>query len=419
MANSGPNDRLDLQAWFGDVRRYGKLVIGLTVLAGLFQLVMTFVSKPIYRASATIFIPLDKQGEGMMGLSLGLTAITPVDILMGILRSERVQAPVREATKLRQKDLDDLLIISPELPRSQVRLSVTWADEKLSMQILNETLNAFKAANREVGFSTAEIQAKYLRESIDKRKSELEAAQDALLNYVKQMKAPGDPTSPDAAGLQFRKLQDLQFQLGTVENQLSEAKQKAEAQARASIDLPTGSATSLFWRNKVKEIELEKRVAEQTYGPEAPQMKQIESRLREARALAREEASKEATAISENLTTQIAELESRRKVLVWQVAEARLVAESVPAETAELQRLYRDLRVREETYLELMKRFETSNVEAEVERVRWTILDEPYLSDEPVNKRPVRNTGIGMATGLVVSLFLATLLGMRDRRRGV
>ncbi len=419
MANFGPNDRLDLQAWFGDVRRYGKLVIGLTVLAGLFQLVMTFVSKPIYRASATIFIPLDKQGEGMMGLSLGLTAITPVDILMGILRSERVQAPVREATKLRQKDLDELLIINPELPRSQVRLAVTDPNEKLSMQILNETLNAFKAANREVGFSTAEIQAKYLKESIDKRKSELEAAQDALLNYVKQMKAPGDPTSPDAAGLQFRKLQDLQFQLGTVENQLSEAKQKAEAQARASIDLPTGSATSLFWRNKVKEIELEKRVAEQTYGPEAPQMKQIESRLREARALAREEASKEATAISENLTTQIAELESRRKVLVWQVAEARLVAESVPAETAELQRLYRDLRVREETYLELMKRFETSNVEAEVERVRWTILDEPYLSDEPVNKRPVRNTGIGMATGLVVSLFLATLLGMRDRRRGV
>jgi hypothetical protein len=39
--------------------------------------------------------------------------------------------------------------------------------------------------------------------------------------------------------------------------------------------------------------------------------------------------------------------------------------------------------------LGLRQRYETAKVDAQVQRVTWTVLETPYREDEPGNKRPV------------------------------
>jgi uncharacterized protein involved in exopolysaccharide biosynthesis len=105
--------------------------------------------------------------------------------------------------------------------------------------------------------------------------------------------------------------------------------------------------------------------------------------------MAAQETGAEQRSIDEGLNSTVAALEQQRLLLTFQVAETRQLANLAPDEAMALGRLYTEAKTLEQVLLGLRQRYETAKVDAQVQRVTWTVLETPYREDEPGNKRPV------------------------------
>jgi xanthine dehydrogenase YagR molybdenum-binding subunit len=90
---------------------------------------------------------------------------------------------------------------------------------------------------------------------------------------------------------------------------------------------------------------------------------------------------------------------------------AVVVAET--QEAAEYVRLYREVQGAGEIVQTLRENFERARTEAQVDKVRWSVLDQPYLEDKPNNKNYVRNVAVGAIAGI----FIGSVWAVRRRPR--
>ena len=385
------NDELDLGSHIDFLKSKSRKLFVTGLVLGVLGVIYMLVIPAIYTYRSSLLIVGDatQQASALQALVPG-TGPTPLDIMEGVATSNTCLERVAKANKIGSvKDLKTILTFTKDYPKNRLMLAANDPEAKRSIKILNDTVDSLRLMNKTVAFSAADLQAKFIEDSIKEKTVQLETAQGKLAEYLKTMKAPSDPTDVGSVSTNMQKARDYQFQLASVEKQLKEARAAAERASASGIDIPTTSATSANWRNRIKELELQLRTSETQYGPKNTVVVKARAALEEAKTMAAQETGAEQRSIDEGLNSTVAALEQQRLLLTFQVAETRQLANLAPDEAMALGRLYTEAKTLEQVLLGLRQRYETAKVDAQVQRVTWTVLETPYREDEPGNKRPV------------------------------
>ncbi len=413
------NDELDLGSHIDFLKSKSRKLFVTGLVLGLVGVIYMFVIPAIYTYRSSLLIVGDatQQASALQALVPG-TGPTPLDIMEGVATSNTCLERVAKANKFeRVKELKEVLTFSKDYAKNRLTMAANDPDKVRSQKILRDMVESLRFMNKTVAFSAADLQAKFIEDSIREKTSQLETAQGKLAEYLKTMKAPSDPTDVGSVSINMQKARDFQFQLASVEKQLKEARAAAERASASGIDLPTTSATSGNWRNRIKELELQLRTQETQLGPKNTAVVKARAALEEAKTMAAQETGAEQRSIDEGLNSTVAALEQQRLLLAFQVAETRQLANLAPGEAMALGRLYTEARTLEQVLLTLRQRYETAKVDAQVQRVTWTVLEPPFREDEPGNKRPAMAGVVLFMLGVIGAAVWEYVKRGRDAKR--
>jgi uncharacterized protein involved in exopolysaccharide biosynthesis len=379
-------------------------------------LIYTFVVPPQWKATATIITVLPTELGGGAGQSLASalspTSPDPLQVLEGILTSRRSVDLIMERSKLRRRDIERGL--KTERRQKQALLTLSWEDydAKRALSVVQGALDGVKLMQRDVGFTAASLQAKYLEDSVHEQEGKLRKAESALADFEKSMKAPINPADPTSVGAYLKQKLDLQLQLGTVEQSIKIGRSQARL-VPAHPDLPTMIPNTKPFRDKLIQLQYNLDVAQTTLGPLAPKVVALKREIDVTRQTLNEEISRYLQSVDVNLDANIATLEATRLTTKYQLDIASELAESAPREAVELARLAREVVILGDVSTNLRSKWEEAKIAADVDQVKWSVLEGPFIEDVPTNKHFVRNTAIGAIIGFLIG---SVILNIRSRR---
>lgn len=388
-------------------------VLAVMVLFAGAGVVYTIRKKPVYEAKTTLLLVAPDVSRSSLAQSLGVGATSPLSILQGVVKSRSALDYVEKKTGVPRTQLDLLIQVTTEPTENQITIGGSSPDKAEALKIVRSAIEALTVLNRDVGFTTAQKQVEFLEGAIATREKELKVAQNKLLAYQKTLSIPIDPTRPETAGLPLQQLSAAQFELGTVEKSLDVARKATAASASTLSKVPTNIPSINAWRQTLVRQEYELKNLQIQLGPDAPDVVFKRQQIENTKAALQRETKQYLQSVTSNVDPRLAELEARRLVLVDQIARLKPIAAKAPKQAIELARLYQETVGAGEALKTLREGYERARTEAQVDKVRWSVLDPPYLTDGPVNKSFVRNG----AVGAIVGLFLGTVWAVRRRPR--
>lgn len=276
------------------------------------------------------------------------------------------------------------------------------------MSAVQTVINRTRELDRTVGFSMAGRQAAELEKSVKAKAIELRKAEDEL--RVVQSNATTSPADPDKGTSYLRRLQELELGLIGASKRLEAAMATAQLQAEDKT-LPSGSVQYQQIREELLKAETEFEAAKRTYTEKAPEYQAAKRRLDSVQKTLQGEVSLHVRAMNKGLNERIAGLTAEKVVLENQVKVARRLVEAAPGETIGLQRALRKVRLADMTYSKVLDQYEQATINAQTSKVKWTVLDEPYLDEDPVNKNFIFNIAVFGFLGAVVGVFIVTRRG--------
>jgi uncharacterized protein involved in exopolysaccharide biosynthesis len=212
---------------------------------------------------------------------------------------------------------------------------------------------------------------------------------------------------PDSTYLQ--QLNAAQLQLKQVQQQIAAAREAAQRAAKSATELPADLPPAASWRQKLTELEYELRVAELTYGPDAPNVVKLKRQMELTRQQLRKEIENYLRAVRLNLDVNLAPLELQRVGLEAQIVALRRLAVRAPEDTLKLQRLAREVATLSDIVQQLRVSLEQARMEMSRDPNRWEVLEEGTLKEESVNKRWKLNTALALLGGLVLGCLVALI----------
>lgn len=363
-------------------------------------------AKPKYEAKSVLLLPMEAQAASGAAALLGTGGPSPLDVLRGVAMSYSTQSRVQKKFGLTERELRDLLKVSDDADANQLVLTVTDDRPELSLGILQETIGSLEELNRDINFSAAARQANYLTATITEKEKALQASRRRLAAFQKRMQAPSDPSDPSSLLSIARQLQQSQVELEAADHELATVKRQAAQQAAASLTVGTGLQASDKWRSRVVEAEYQFKLAEQQFGPQNPEYLAAKRQLNVTQTAAKNEIAQNLRAIQSGVDPSVAATVVKRETLRWTVAALKRIAQKAPDEALTITALLQDVREREAVLQELKRRYENAQVDAQVDRVRWTLLEKPHLSEEPTNKSFVRQGALFGILGFLGMLVL-------------
>ena len=167
------------------------------------------------------------------------------------------------------------------------------------------------------------------------------------------------------------------------------------------------------FRYKLIQLQYNLDVAQTTLGPLAPKVVALKREIDVTRQTLNEEISRYLQSVDVNLDANIATLEATRLTTKYQLDIASELAESAPREAVELARLAREVVILGDVSTNLRSKWEEAKIAADVDQVKWSVLEGPFIEDVPTNKHFVRNTAIGAIIGFLIG---SVILNIRSRR---
>jgi uncharacterized protein involved in exopolysaccharide biosynthesis len=368
----------------------------------------TFVVPARWAARAALLLPIPEAGvQGdVAGFAFMPGGAQPASMLRAVIESRTAIAEVAEATQLTPRQVRAMLSVEEDLQRSLLMIAAESNDKRQALTAVRTAVASLQRIEREVGFSIASKQATILEGAVATKRRELAAAEERLLAYQKRMTTiPDDGEGQSVAGY-VERLQELDLELESVKKEL-EVQKRLAAGRLPEPELPTGLPQLDRWRERLRDAEFKLDLERTRFRDDAPTVRALAREVEVARGALEKEVAAFVRSMHETINDKTAELEARRLVLELQVQTARELAARAPGEAVEFRRHLRAVNNAAETYRRVLTDFEIARTQAEASRVRWTVLDGPYVEDRPVNKSFARNTAFGLILGLVIGLFVA------------
>jgi uncharacterized protein involved in exopolysaccharide biosynthesis len=172
----------------------------------------------------------------------------------------------------------------------------------------------------------------------------------------------------------------------------------------------------IAWQRKLTDIEYKLRVARTTFAEEHPEVVRLKRVEKETQEQFQSDVKKYMSSVNKNVDPTIATLEAKRMLLEYQVSQARKLAKVAPEEGMQLARYVAEVLTLRKVSTTLRGQYEQAKLEAEISKVRWNVLDPPYIERKPVNKRYRVPVLTGAAAAFTISMIIAFIRFRKSQR---
>ncbi|GBC97316.1 hypothetical protein HRbin16_03138 [bacterium HR16] len=426
-------EEITLSDLFGTIWQRKWTVSVVTALSVLIGVLATWLPAPVYEASSTLLFPAGGTSPlaGLaqsFGLSIPSGGAAPLKMYRAVLESDRIRALIAQQAQVSPKLLLQITTIKDDAQASLITVSVRHKDPRLAQRIARLYVSTLATLNRELNLPLVRNQVDFLEKELALRTRQLREAENRLLQFHQRMVREGgapsagggatagiSSTSPlralggTASGLDGSYLQQLnsaRLQLQQVNEQIATARASAQKLAKSAANLPADLPPAAQWRQKLTDLEYELRVAELTYGPDAPNVVKLKRQIELTRRQLRKEIDNYLQAVNMNLDPNLAPLELQRVGLEAQISALQQLAARAPEDTLRLQRLAREVATLNDIVQQLRVNLEQARMEMSRDPNRWEVLEDGTLKEEPVNKRWKLNIALALAGGLLLGTLV-------------
>ena len=370
-------------------------MVALAILGGVLGWAYTTLVPAVYLAKATLLVPTIESKANPLG------AFSPLNMLRGLVASIELQNRVSKEVGVPRRTVESMLDSKAELNKNQLELTSTSRSKDAAIRVLQSANKHLGDIAREAGLGTAGRQANILKRAIEEREKELDIAMDKLADYQRKANIGVDPTNPASALYYKAQLQDAQTKLGAVESELAVRRSQAQ-EATGTPDCRGGLPGNLPDGDALLQADFSYEPARRQYGDANPELAQKKEELESARRRFENEVAQRFRAAAEGLDSEIAGLEARKAMLSTQRDFWQRLSQNAPLQAVELMKLNYEVEAISAVLKGLRDSYDDAIQGASVESVNWTVLSQPRLQANPINK----NFGMNIFLGVMVGLFI-------------
>lgn len=464
------DDEIDIRELLGVLLRRKWTILLIAMLVFIAALVSTMMTKPIYRASTTLQIEVDKprlldyavEANGGASTSSKDFYQTQFQILksralarrtidsMGLesmLQGDKLAKPfyvdmlddakqralaalniggeepketAAEKMVIGSSPLEDRLIanlsITPVNNSQIVRLSYDSGQPELAANIVNAIADNYISMNLERRVDSASFAKQFLTEQLVDVKSRLEESEAMLNDYAKEKELfkTGDENSPS---LIATRVNELSSALSAVERARIEAQSKYEQSQRSEVSTAIMDS-EIIGELRKSLIKLQGTYQEklQVYKPGYPLMVQMKRQMNEINAeIARETVTVKGT-VEDKLRSAYLTIKNNEDKLREELDRQKTLLIALRDKSIGYNTLLREVETSRSSYEGLLTRMKEVSVAGGVDSNNISVLDPaiiPFVKHSPNNRK---NAAMGLALGLFLGVAVAFLLEFMDDR---
>lgn len=387
--------------------------VGLGSLGAAAALAWTVWSPPIHRVRAQILLLPQPESLGTQALLLSGNTATPLTILHGVFDSDAVVLDLSQKFQIPEARLRQMWFVRSDPVSNQIEIIADAPSAKLAQQLVDRSIQKARELEVQSAETAAGARAKQLQATLAGQMRGVTAAERNFSQLLISVPAPVG--GPQEAASALGSATQLEADLASRRAQRDLLKSKLGA-SLSERDLPkSGKLDDL--RQSVRRLEEEQSAAQRTYGPEAPELRRVQERLDVTRDLYERELDRAKESLRQGLIAQIADIESSIASLEYRASQLANLRQAAPAASAQVASGLKRLRQAYTAASDVRARFERARVDAEVERVNWSVLTPAFAEERPINKRYVRNPLAGGALGALAGALLVFLIPLRSKPR--
>jgi capsular exopolysaccharide synthesis family protein len=419
------------------------LILGAVAVGLAGAIVATFLTTPLYRATATlemnpptveIMDPTKGGGQMRMGGDERSFLATQYGLLSSQALAQRVAQDLNLASNkdfVSQKLDRNLRVkiagaavagnftVKPVEGSRLVRISYSSPSPTLAAQITNAYADDFINSNLERRFAATAYARNFLERQIAKTKAELENSERQLVAYAQSRQiinlgagASSDQSksgsSSDASSLQGAELVQLNNALAAAQTRRVQAEQAYRNQAHVQTTEVTQSTAAL--RNQIGELESQYQEKLSTFRPEYPAMVQLRARIDALQAQAKREQNMVSGSHAATLLAEYQAAAAAERALQGRVNQLKAAVLGVRGDNIQYNILQREVDTNRALYDALLQRYKEIGVGAGVGTNTVSIVDRADPPGGPYKPNLMLNLLVGLALGLVAGLGAALAL---------
>jgi uncharacterized protein involved in exopolysaccharide biosynthesis len=404
---------LDFRIFLPWIMRWKVVVGGVTIIAVGYATFTGMRDKPIYGAEARVLMTsVEAQAsDNPLAVLIGDQS-GPLNMLRGVFDSHETRMMIAERAGLTEEDVKKKLIVLPDPQTKQLLLQARRESTATNLKLVTAAVDVLDLRSGALQFGPASRQAENIKKTLDSREAALSKAEDDLATYTKTM-----VSGPDASVV-LTQWRELELQYGAAAKALEEA-EKQVRYASDDLDIPSFLPGTEQLRNTIMERRLALATLRQSLGEGNPQVVKAKRDLQIAEDTLNAEVQKYYKSVDKNIDPVTMELAGKKAVLQWQVEEARKRANLAPEEAKTFGRLTREVGSLTALVNQLRGSYETIRIQADTERLTYTLLDRPFTRPDRENgvvEKIIKYLVAGFAGGLFVAWILDSLMKPRKRR---
>lgn len=412
MASAPTEDVIDVSDTFQVVFRawksIGALALGLALLVGL----VTFLIPPIFEARFAVLFPRSQSSSAGSLVQMAANNSSDVQYLGGVIKSHDVRARVAELAKIRLKDVDNALDVNEMPERRQLEVAFRSGSDKIALEAVTSMLGRLKQLDQRLLFNLSDRISSDLAKDVQEKKKILDHAQDELAEFQKAaMTAPS--SQEDFTGSEYivrAQAARAAYAISQrkVQTKLDQARKTGQA---IDLNLPTGDNQIAEWRKELLTARMALDTAKARYQPGTLQIKTAQQSMDAAEKAIRDELQARVVSVEKGIDLSTAALFAENLLAKWQMEEADARAKVAPEEAQKFRRLLLAIRTASSDYEATVGAFRNEDVRNTIEKLQWSVLDDPYVLEEPVNKKYALN----MIAGFVVGGLIGSIVAVRRK----
>lgn len=402
------------------IRRYRFPIAAFGFVFGLTAYIYTKRLTPVWLARTEIAVPSGGSSLGDVGALLSLNQESPLQYLRGLFESRATRQELARTAqakfnrpKANVPEIDKIFAAKAMVDTSQLILEVRHEDKTYAVGLLNAATTFVRSLDEQTAAQVAVKKFNAYEKALTDKTNELNEAQDALQKFTETARTAPDPLNPFSGGNYKVRLQEIEMKLGAVEEAIRTIKTQAEKSARSAGSLPTELPGAASWRQQLIELELQLRIAETDHPKTSPIVQSIRNRIEATKKQFAQEVTNSLKSVQQEAFPGLTEPIVEREALIYQRDYLRGMAAKAPTEARIMQDLMGAVQTKQTVVNELKRQAEISQVEANVKRINWALLGEPYVVDEPINKRAFQNGVVSGIGGIVAGIAFFFVFGRK------
>lgn len=450
---------IDLRRLWHIVLKRWWILAGALALALVLGVVVTLLSTPIYRASATIQIDREAAQvvdvEGVLPAENMYSAQEFYQTQYGLLKSrslaERVVTALRlaqdplfieenrrspanarpspeqagdSATERNRKAVNQLLDnlrVSPTINSRLVTISYDSADPALAQAVVNSITETFIATNLERRFEASSYARRFLEERIEQLRARLEQSERELVAYASNQQIINIPSaSATSEGGANRGRSLIASSLEALNASLAEARtarigaeerwRAAQASTGLGLSEVLSSPTIQALRKQRAELTANRQELLERFQPEYPSVQQLQAQITELdRQLAAE-----AGDVRRSLQGEYASAAAAERSIQGEIDTLKAQALDLDQRSIRYNILQRELDTNRTLYDGLLQRYREIGIAGGVGTNNVSVVDRADLPVNPVAPRPLINLALAGLLGLLLGAAIIFVLEFLD-----